>query len=299
MHNKKISIIVSMVLGILLLAGCTSSFQADVESYMASMDDVHVLDSEYDEKMSQLEIGDLPETLSPRNEEIDMERLASLIETLDEEIMPIVTQMEEAVAGIEVSNEELAEIHESYLESLELKGTFVQQLSDYTETYYMSVRSNESLIQLSQTFMENQEERDAVIDSISDEAETEEMDAIVTQINENSTALEEEAEMLQQDESRAEKMEHIDEVMLPLINEHIQSLNEMNLETDKGVRVRSLTLEMYYGFEKYYEERKNTMQYNEQLQELQLQNILPLRETYQQLDQEYYDQLNEIESELS
>ena len=56
---------------------------------------------------------------------------------------------------------------------------------------------------------------------------------------------------------------------------------------------------MYYGFEKYYEERKNTMQYNEQLQELQLQNILPLRETYQQLDQEYYDQLNEIESELS
>lgn len=288
-----------MMLGTLLLAGCTSGFQADVESYMANMEDVHVLDSEYDEKMSQLEIDDLPETLSPRNEEIDTERLAALSETLDEEIMPIVTQMEEAVADIEVSNEELVDIHESYLESLELKSTFVQQLSDYTETYYRSVHSNETLIQLSQTFMKNQKERDAVIDSISGEDETEEMDAIVAQINENSAALEAEAEMLQQDESRAEKMEHIDEVMIPLINAHIQSLNEMNLETDRGVRVRSLTLEMYYGFEKYYEERKNTMEYNEQLQELQLQNILPLRETYQQLDQEYYDQLNEIESELS
>ncbi len=266
---------------------------------MTDMEDVHALDSEYDEKMSQLEIGDLPEELSPRNQDIDMERLVSLSETLDQEIMPHVTQMKDAVETVEVSNEELVELHDSYIESLDLKQSFVQQLNDYIETYYMSVRSNEALIQLSQTFMENQEERDAVIDSISSEDETEEIDALIAQINENSTELEEESEVLQQDESRVEKMAHIDEVMLPLINDHIESLNQMNLETDRGVRVRSLTLEMYYGFEKYYQERKNTMQYNEQLQELQLQNILPLRETYQQMDEEYYERLNEIESELS
>ncbi|WP_342388512.1 EMYY motif lipoprotein [Salinicoccus bachuensis] len=299
MHNTKKSISTFVLLSVFLLVGCTSGFRADFESYMTGMEDVHALDSEYDEKMSQLEIGDLPEELSPRNQDIDMERLASLSEALDQEIMPLVTRMEDAMGDVEVSNEELVELHDSYIESLDLKQSFVQQLNDYIETYYMSVRSNEALIQLSQTFMENQEERDAVIDSISSEDETEEIDALVAQINENSAELEEESEVLQQDESRVEKMEHIDEVMLPLINDHIQSLNQMNLETDRGVRVRSLTLEMYYGFEKYYQERKNTMQYNERLQELQLQNILPLRETYQQLDKEYYQQLNEIESELS
>ncbi|MFC3420286.1 EMYY motif lipoprotein [Salinicoccus hispanicus] len=287
-----------MVIFAMLAAGCGSGLDENFEDYMASMEEVHALDTEYENKMAELDIDSLPEEVSPRNPDINLEKLTTISEALDQEIMPVITQMNDKVGNIEVVDDQLVDLHDTYKESLEVKQDFVQGLNDYVETYAFSVRSNEELIQLSQDFMDNQRERDEVIDAASSGMETEEIDSIISQINENSTELEEESEILQLDESQATKMAHIDNTLLPLIDSHIETLNQMNLDTDSAVRVRSLTLEMYYGFRKYYQERKNTMQYNNRLQELQLQNILPLRETYEELDQEYNVQIEEIESEL-
>lgn len=281
-----------------LAAGCGPGFEKNFDDYMASMEEVHALDTEYDEKMAQLDIDGLPEEVSPRNSEINLEKLMSISEALDQEIVPVVAQMNDKAVNIQVTDDQLVELHETYIESMEVKQDFVQGLNDYVETYALSVRSTEELIQLSQDFMKNQSERDEVIDSAIKELESREVDSIISQINENSTELEEESQILQLDESQSTKMAHIDNTMLPLIDSHIETLNQMNLETDSAMRVRSLTLEMYYGFRKYYQERKNTMDYNNRLQELQLQNILPLRETYEELDREYDAQIEEIESEL-
>ncbi|WP_246095147.1 EMYY motif lipoprotein [Salinicoccus cyprini] len=298
MHRKILMNGVLVLMFAMLGAGCGPGLKENFEDYMTSMEDVHALDTEYENKMGQLDIDGLPEELSPRNTDIDLEKLTAISEALDQEIMPVIEQMNDKVGNIEVTNDQLADLHDTYTESLEVKQNFVQGLNDYVETYALSVRSNEELIQLSQDFMENQEERDEVIDSAGSGEETEEIDAIISQINENSAELEAESEILQLDESQVTKMEHIENVLLPLIDGHIQTFNQMNLETDSAVRVRSLTLEMYYGFRKYYQERKSSMEYNNRLQELQLQNILPLRETYEQLDEDYNAQVEEIESEL-
>src|SRR5699024_11705189 len=93
------------------------------------------------------------------------------------------------------------------------------------------------------------------------------------------------------------KQEQIDDVLLPMLDEHVDSLNQINLSTQRANRVRSVSLEMYYGYISYYEERKNTMLYNEKLQNIQLQNILSLQESYQRLDEEYTKELEELRSE--
>ncbi|MFC3389435.1 EMYY motif lipoprotein [Salinicoccus sesuvii] len=295
----KILINIALILiFVVLAAGCGSNFDAEFDDYMTSMEEVHALDEEYDEKIAQLDIDDLPEEVSTRNSEVNLEKLISISETLDQEIVPVVERMNDKVVGIEVTESSLVDLHETYIESMEVKQNFVQNLNDYVKTYSSSVRSTEELIQLSQDFMKNQSERDEVIESATKESESNEIEGLISQINDNSEELEEESQMLQLDESQSNKMAHIDDTMLPLIDSHIQSLNQMNLDTDRAMRVRSLTLEMYYGFKKYYQERKNTMEYNNRLQELQLQNILPLRETYEELDREYDTQIEEIESEL-
>lgn len=269
-----------------------------MEKYMSDMEEIHKLNDEFTSEANALDYEYLPEELSTRNADVDTERLETISEKLEKDLLPPADQMAEKIENIEVNNEELIELHDSFKESVGLKQDFAQQLKDYVQTYLKSVRSNEELIKLSQSFMENQDERDAVIENATNDTASEEIDRVIEQINKNSEALEAESQLLQSDEPIDEKQKHIDEVLTPLINENIQVLNQMNLKTESAIHVRSLSLEMYYGFEKYYQERKKTMTYNEKLQDLQLQSIIPMKETYEKLDKNYHDRLNEIESEL-
>ncbi|WP_411843492.1 EMYY motif lipoprotein [Salinicoccus sp. HZC-1] len=297
-HNIKNQLGLLLFFSLIILAGCSNKMEEDMKQYMSDMEEIHKLNDEFTSQASALDYEYLPEELSSRNADVDTERLEAISEKLEQDILPLADQMAEKIKGIEVNNEELVEPHDSFKESIELKQDFAQQLDDYVQTYLMSVRSNEELIGLSQSFMENQGERDKVIESATSDMETDEIDRLIDQINKNSESLESESKLLQGDESIDEKQKHIDNVMAPLIDEHIQSLNQMNLETESAIRVRSLSLEMYYEFEKYYQERKNAMTYNEKLQGLQLQNIIPMKETYEKLDEKYFDRINEIESEL-
>ena len=265
---------------------------------MADMEEIHGLDEEFTLAADSLDYEYLPEELSSRSVDVDTERLESISTKLEEDILPVADQMAEEIETVEVNNEELAEMHDSFRESVEIKQDFARQLDEYVEAYLMSVRSNEELIELSQSFMENQKARDGIIEKTDDTDAVGEIDGLIEQINENSESLESESQLLQGDGSIDEKQKHIDEEMMPAIEEHIESLNQMNLETESAIRIRSLSLEMYYGFEKYYQERKNTMTYNERLQDLQLQSIIPMKETYQKLDENYYSRIDEIESEL-
>lgn len=298
MHMKKGIIGITFMALFLLSGGCDRGFQANYDEYMTDMEDLHELDEEFNNKINQIDLETLVEETSARDSEIDLDKLSSLNEMLSEEVEPLIEQMNTEMEQVEVGDEDLREIHETYKESLELKGKFVDELNGYIGTYYKSARSNETLIELSQAFMENQEERDQVIEDIrKDEGKTE-SDELIEQINANSEELEGKAEQLKQNEPRDDRTTYINEVILPLVNRHIRSLNQVNLETEVAMQVRSLTLEMYYGFEKYYQERTRTMEYNEQLQQLQLQNILPYKSTYRQLDEQYWEDLREIEDGL-
>lgn len=297
-HSLKNIFGLLLMFGLIILAGCSNALAEDMEKYMSDMEEIHELDEQFTAEAESLDYEYLPEELSSRSVDVDTERLEAISGKLEEDIVPLADQMAEKIKAVEVSNEELAEMHDSFKESVEIKQDFAAQLDEYVKAYLMSVRSNEELIELSQSFMENQEERDEIIENTENEEASDEIDNLIEQINKNSESLESESQLLQGDEPVDVKQEHIDDVMTPLINKHIQSLNQMNLETESAIRVRSLSLEMYYGFEKYYQERKNTMTYNEKLQGLQLQSIIPMKETYQKLDENYYSRIKEIESEL-
>lgn len=283
---------------LITLAGCSNELEEDMEKYKSDMEEIHKLDEQFTSEAASLDYDYLPEELSSRSVEVDTERLEKISGKLEEDILPLANQMSEKIQDVEVTNEELKEMHDSFKESVEIKQEFAEQLDEYVKAYQMSVRSNEELIKLSQSFMENQKERDKIIENTTNEKTNDEINSLIEQINKNSEALEKESQLLQGDETVDEKQNHIDDVMTPLLDEHIQSLNQMNLKTENAIRVRSLSLEMYYGFEKYYQERKNTMIYNEKLQGLQLQSILPMKDTYEKLDENYYSRIKEIESEL-
>ncbi|WP_020007048.1 EMYY motif lipoprotein [Salinicoccus albus] len=283
---------------LIALAGCSSQLEQDTEQYMSNMESVHNTEEEFNSEVNALDYEYLPDELSSSNEDVDVGRLQEIRTHLEDDILPLTEQMSEDIEAVEVNNEELTELYDSYSESVEMKHKFSTQLYEYVDAYLKSEQSNEQLINLSQSFMDNQDERSNVIEAASSETETEEIDQLIEQINTNSEELDDETMLLQGDESIEEKQTHIEEVIMPLINEHIDSLNTMNLQTESAIRVRSLSLEMYYGFEKYYQERKATMMQNKKLQNLQLQNILEMTDTFEKLDENYHEQLNEIESEL-
>lgn len=278
----------------LALSGCNGDLSRELEDYQLEMEDIHELDETLQEDIRSLELEALQDSIN-MEEDLESSDLDGQIERLENEILPGIEELEEEITDVEVENEEINTAFSVFEENVSVKSEFIEELHEYLTTYQNSLSSNQQLIELSQSFMSNQDERNEIIENTEGDSEAEEVDDIIDQVNQNGEALEEETQVLQSDESLEEKQSHIDNEVLPLIDDHIDVLNEMILETQEALRVRSLTLEMYYGFKQYYEERKKTIRYNNILQETQLQNILPMKETYEKLTEEYYETLEDLE----
>lgn len=279
----------------LALSGCSNDLSRELEDYQLEMEDIHELDETLQEEIDNLELEELQVSINDMEGELESSDLDGQIECLENDILPDVEKLEEELSDVEVENDEIKAAFSVFEENVSVKSEFIEELYEYLTTYQNSLASNQQLIELSQSFMSNQDERNEIIESTEGDSEAEEVDEIIDQVNTNGESLEEETQLLQSDESLEEKQNHIDNVVLPLIDDHIDVLNEMILETQEAVRVRSLTLEMYYSFKQYYEERKKTIHYNNILQETQLQNILPMKETYEKLTEEYYETLEDLE----
>lgn len=279
----------------LALSGCSNDLSRELEDYQLEMEDIHELDETLQEEIDNLELEELQVSINDMEGELESSDLDGQIERLENDILPDVEKLEEELSDVEVENDEIKAAFSVFEENVSVKSEFIEELYEYLTTYQNSLASNQQLIELSQSFMSNQDERNEIIESTEGDSEAEEVDEIIDQVNTNGESLEEETQLLQSDESLEEKQNHIDNVVLPLIDDHIDVLNEMILETQEAVRVRSLTLEMYYSFKQYYEERKKTIRYNNILQETQLQNILPMKETYEKLTEEYYETLEDLE----
>lgn len=280
----------------IMLFGCNDDLAGEIESYEQEMEDIHELDSTIQTQIDSLDLEALQESINDMDNTLEAEDLDPRIEQLENEILPEIEELESSLSDVQVDNEDLNQVFGTFKENVDVKIDFTEALHEYLTTYQNSLVSSAQLVELSQSFMSNQEERNEVIENAAGDQEQEEIDHIIDQVNENTTELEQQSQILQSDASLEEKRDHIDEVLLPLIDEHINTLNEMFLESQGSVRVRSITLDMYYGFKQYYEERKQTILYNNVLQETQLQNILPMKETYEKLNQEYDDSLENLKS---
>ncbi|WP_026859900.1 EMYY motif lipoprotein [Jeotgalicoccus psychrophilus] len=296
MNDKSLILRPFGLLLVLLLAACGNNLKADLHTYEESTKQLISLNNEFNSTVNNMNFDKL-QAMYYADEEVDIEYLQNLKTEVDENLVPITDSLSEELDNIEVTNSELEEVHRIISESISVKQDFTSQMSSFLDSYVLSIDSNSQLVSLSQSFITHQEERDNIIESAESPEEIDEINQLIEVINANSEGLDEHSTEFHNKKSVEEKEQYANEILLPMLDDHIAALNALNISTDKATRARTISLEMHYNYRTYFEERKKVMGSVENLQEVSLQNVLPLVETAATLDSQYEEALENQKNE--
>lgn len=296
MNGKSLILHPVGLLLVLLLAACGNNLEADLLTYEESTEQLISLNNEFNDTVNNMNFDKL-QLMYYGDEDVDIEYLQNLKTEVDENLVPITDSLSEELDNIEVTNSEIEEAHSIISESVSVKHDFTSQMSSFLDSYVLSIDSNSQLVSLSQSFITHQEERDNIIESAESPEEVAEINQLIEVLNVNSEALDEHSTAFHNEKSVEEKEQYANDILLPMLDEHIAALNALNISTDKATRARTISLEMYYNYRTYFEERKNVMASVENLQEVSLQNVLPLVETAATLDSQYKEALENKKNE--
>lgn len=296
MNDKSLILRPFGLLLVLLLAACGNNLKADLHTYEESTKQLISLNNEFNSTVNNMNFDKL-QAMYYADEEVDIEYLQNLKTEVDENLVPITDSLSEELDNIEVTNSELEEVHRIISESISVKQDFTSQMSSFLDSYVLSIDSNSQLVSLSQSFITHQEERDNIIESAESSEEIDEINQLIEVINANSEGLDEHSTEFHNKKSVEEKEQYANEILLPMLDDHIAALNALNISTDKATRARTISLEMHYNYRTYFEERKKVMGSVENLQEVSLQNVLPLVETAATLDSQYEEALENQKNE--
>lgn len=296
MNDKSLILRPFGLLLVLLLAACGNNLKADLHTYEESTKQLISLNNEFNSTVNNMNFDKL-QAMYYADEDVDIEYLQNLKTEVDENLVPITDSLSEELDNIEVTNSELEEVHRIISESISVKQDFTSQMSSFLDSYVLSIDSNSQLVSLSQSFITHQEERDNIIESAESSEEIDEINQLIEVINANSESLDEHSTEFHNKKSVEEKEQYANEILLPMLDDHIAALNALNISTDKATRARTISLEMHYNYRTYFEERKKVMGSVENLQEVSLQNVLPLVETAATLDSQYEEALENQKNE--
>lgn len=296
MNDKSLILRPFGLLLVLLLSACGNNLKADLHTYEESTKQLISLNNEFNSTVNNMNFDKL-QAMYYADEEVDIEYLQNLKTEVDENLVPITDSLSEELDNIEVTNSELEEVHGIISESISVKQDFTSQMSSFLDSYVLSIDSNSQLVSLSQSFITHQEERDNIIESAESPEEIDEINQLIEVINANSEGLDEHSTEFHNKKSVEEKEQYANEILLPMLDDHIAALNALNISTDKATRARTISLEMHYNYRTYFEERKKVMGSVENLQEVSLQNVLPLVETAATLDSQYEEALENQKNE--
>lgn len=296
MNGKSLILRPLFLFPVLIIAACGNYLEADLHTYEESTEQLTGLNNEFNETVNNMNFDKL-QAMYYGDEDVDIEYLQNLKTEVDETLMPITDSMTEELDSIEVTNNELEELHGTLIESVSVKQDFTQQMSSFLNSYVLSIDSNSQLVSLSQSFITHQEERDNIIESAESAEEIDEINKLIDVLNKNSEELDEHSTAFHNEKSVEDKEKYANDILLPMLDEHIGALNSLNISTDKATRARTISLEMYYNYRTYFEERKNVMMSVENLQEVSLQNVLPLIETAATLDSQFKEELESKKNE--
>ena len=296
MNGKSLILRLFGLLLVLLMAGCGNNLEADLHTYEESTEQLVSLNNEFNETVNNMNFDKL-QAMYYGDEDVDIEYLQNLKTDVDENLVPISDSLSEELDNIEVTNSEIEEVHGIISESVSVKKDFTSQMSSFLNSYVLSIDSNSQLVSLSQSFITHQEDRDNIIESAESPEEIDEINQLIEVLNTNSEALDEHSTAFHNEKSVEEKEQYANDILLPMLDEHIAALNALNISTDKATHARTISLEMYYNYRTYFEERKNVMASVENLQEVSLQNVLPLVETAATLDSQYEEALENKKNE--
>lgn len=296
MNGKSLILRPFALLIILMLAACGDNLKADLQTYEESTEQLISLNNEFNDTVNNMNFDKL-QAMYYGDEDVDIEYLQNLKTEVDENLVPITDSLSEELDNIEVTNSELEEVHGITSESVSVKQDFTSQMSSFLDSYVLSINSNAQLVSLSQSFITHQEDRDNIIESAESAEEIDEINKLIVVLNANSEALDEHSTAFRNEKSVKEKEEYANDILLPMLDDHIEALNALNISTGKATHARTISLEMYYNYRTYFEERKNVMVSVENLQEVSLQNVLPLVETAATLDSQYKEELETKKNE--
>ena len=296
MNDKSLILRPFGLLLVLLLSACGNNLKADLHTYEESTKQLISLNNEFNSTVNNMNFDKL-QAMYYADEEVDIEYLQNLKTEVDENLVPITDSLSEELDNIEVTNSEIEEVHRIISESISVKQDFTSQMSSFLDSYVLSIDSNSQLVSLSQSFITHQEERDNIIESAESAEEIDEINQLIEVINANSEGLDEHSTEFHNKKSVEEKEQYANEILLPMLDDHIAALNALNISTDKATRARTISLEMHYNYRTYFEERKKVMGSVENLQEVSLQNVLPLVETAATLDSQYEEALENQKNE--
>lgn len=296
MNGKSLILRPLFLFPVLIIAACGNYLEADLHTYEESTEQLTGLNNEFNETVNNMNFDKL-QAMYYGDEDVDIEYLQNLKTEVDETLMPITDSMTEELDSIEVTNNELEELHGTLIESVSVKQDFTQQMSSFLNSYVLSIDSNSQLVSLSQSFITHQEERENIIESAESAEEIDEINKLIDVLNKNSEELDEHSTAFHNEKSVEDKEKYANDILLPMLDEHIEALNSLNISTDKATRARTISLEMYYNYRTYFEERKNVMMSVENLQEVSLQNVLPLIETAATLDSQFKEELESKKNE--
>lgn len=296
MNGKSLILRPLLLFPVLIIAACGNYLEADLHTYEESTEQLTGLNNEFNETVNNMNFDKL-QAMYYGDEDVDIEYLQNLKTEVDETLMPITDSMTEELDSIEVTNNELEELHGTLIESVSVKQDFTQQMSSFLNSYVLSIDSNSQLVSLSQSFITHQEERDNIIESAESAEEIDEINKLIDVLNKNSEELDEHSTAFHNEKSVEDKEKYANDILLPMLDEHIGALNSLNISTDKATRARTISLEMYYNYRTYFEERKKVMMSVENLQEVSLQNVLPLIETAATLDSQFKEELESKKNE--
>lgn len=296
MNGKSLILRPLFLFPVLIIAACGNYLEADLHTYEESTEQLTGLNNEFNETVNNMNFDKL-QAMYYGDEDVDIEYLQNLKTEVDETLMPITDSITEELDSIEVTNNELEELHGTLIESVSVKQDFTQQMSSFLNSYVLSIDSNSQLVSLSQSFITHQEERENIIESAESAEEIDEINKLIDVLNKNSEELDEHSTAFHNEKSVEDKEKYANDILLPMLDEHIGALNSLNISTDKATRARTISLEMYYNYRTYFEERKKVMMSVENLQEVSLQNVLPLIETAATLDSQFKEALESKKNE--
>ncbi|ULG72524.1 EMYY motif lipoprotein [Macrococcus brunensis] len=287
-----------ILFAIIFLVGCGNSLHADIKDYKMQMKDVQSEEKKLVKYIDALALDKVDQLMGSEVTDQKKKNLQEKEQAIEEKVLPQLAVYENKMNKVKVDNPEIQEVHDIYINNFDEKKTFINNIHAYISLYNDSIESNEEILGYTQIFEKNKKtsEKYAALAS-ENKSESKDYNKLTQTINKNNEELKTHVEELMNTSDTSKRMAFIDSKLIPLINGHIQMLNQMHMTSENTLHLRQAQLEIYYSLISYYKERKTAMQIEEKLRKLPVQTILSKAREIKTVDDKYYQTLKKLEEQ--
>ncbi|GGB00347.1 hypothetical protein GCM10007190_05550 [Macrococcus hajekii] len=291
----KIKIYVLLLVSVLLTA-CGSSLKSDINDYKSQMKDVQLEEKKLVQYIDDLQLDQVDQLIGSEITDQKKQKLKEKEQEIESKVLPQLKVYEKKMNKVQVNNPEVKEVHNLYISNFDEKKGFIHDIHQYIKLYNDSIESNDEILGYTKIFEKNKETSENYAELAAENpAETNDYNKLTSVISRNNEELKTKVEELMNTSETSQRIGYIDDKLIPMINSHIKTLNQMHINALHTSHMRQAQIEIYYSLINYYKERKNAMKIEEQLQKLPVQSILTRAKSIKTVDDKYYQALKKLE----